>query len=350
MNIITEASFKTTHQGKPVALYTLKNKNGVIVQVTNYGAIVVSIYVPDRNGVFADIVQGYDTIAEYINGNGAYMGGVCGRTANRIKDGKFTLEGKQYVLNINNGTNCNHGGNVGFNKAVWDVTSASPSKVTMEYFSKDGEEGYPGNLKTIIAYSLNDNNEFSMEYIATTDKTTIVGLTNHGYYNLAGEGSGTIYNQELMINGLYFTPVDESSAPTGEIRSVKGTPMDFTKPEKIGTNINANDEQIRIGVGYDHCWVLKNRVGELGLAAAAYDPQSGRIMEVSTTQPGVQLYTANWFDGEKGKGGKPYHKHGSFCLETMHFADSINKPHFPSTILHPGETYNHKCVHKFSVK
>ncbi len=350
MNIIKEDSFKGTHHGKPTALYTLKNKKGVIAQVTNYGAIIVSIYAPDRKGDLADIVQGYDTIGEYINGNSPYMGAVCGRCANRIGKGKFILENKEYNLAVNNGPNHLHGGIKGFSKIVWDVTSFSSSKVVMEYLSKDGEEGYPGNLKVTVTYTLTDDNELIMDYLATTDKTTVVNFASHSYFNLAGEGTGDILNQELMINALYFTPVDETSVPTGEIRSVKGTPMDFTQPRKIGSRIDTGDEQLRFGAGYDHNWVLKNQTGDLVLAAIAYDLESGRLMEVSTTQPGVQLYTANWIDGEKGKGGKLYGRRWAFCLETQHFADAINKPHFPSTILHPEETYKHSCIYKFSVK
>jgi len=350
MNIIKEDSFKGTHNGKPTALYTLKNKKGFVAQVTNFGAIIVSIYAPDRKGNFADVVQGYDSIDEYINGNSPYMGAVCGRCANRIGKGKFVLENKEYNLAVNNGPNHLHGGTTGFSKVVWDVTSFSPSKVVMEYLSKDGEEGYPGNLKVTVTYTLTDDNELILDYLATTDKTTVVNFASHSYFNLAGEGSGDILSQELMINALYYTPVDETSVPTGEIRSVKGTPMDFTQPRKIGSRIDMGDDQLRYGAGYDHNWVLKNRTGDLGLAAVAYDLESGRMMEVSTTQPGVQLYTANWIDGEKGKGGKLYGKRWAFCLETQHFADAVNKPHFPSTILHPGEIYKHSCVHKFSVK
>lgn len=350
MKIISEEAFKGTHQGKPTALYTLKNSKGMVAQVTNYGAIIVSILVPDKKGNFADVVQGYDTIAEYINGNGPYMGAVCGRSANRIAKGKFTLIGKEYTLAVNNGPNHLHGGLVGFNKVVWTVTSASSNKVVMEYLSKDGEEGYPGNLKVTVTYSITEENELILEYLAHTDKTTIANFASHSYFNLAGEGSGDVLSQELMINADFFTPVDDTSVPTGEIRSVKGTPMDFTKPVKIGTSIDADDDQIRYGAGYDHNWVLKNRAGDLGLAAVAHDPESGRVMEIFTTQPGVQLYTANWIDGEKGKGGKLYGRRWAFCLETQHFADSINKPHFPTTILQPGETYKHCAVHKFSVK
>ncbi len=350
MNFINEESFKGVHNGKPTGLYTLKNKNGLIAQITNYGAIIVSLYVPDRKGNLADIVQGYDSIDEYIKGNGPYMGAVCGRCANRIAKGKFSLLGKNYSLAVNNGPNHLHGGITGFSKVVWDVVSTSPSSVQLTYLSKDGEENYPGNLKVTVIYTLTDKNELRLDYQATTDKTTVVNLTGHSYFNLAGEGSGSIYNQELIINGDYFTPIDETSVPTGEIFSVKGTPMDFTKPRKIGSGIDQNDEQLRFGAGYDHNWVLNHRTGSLDLAAAAHDPESGRLMEVYTTQPGVQLYTANWIDGEKGKGGKKYGRRWAFCLETQHFADAVNKPHFPSTILNQGEEYRHSCIYKFSVK
>jgi aldose 1-epimerase len=295
-------------------------------------------------------VQGYDTIAEYINGNGPYMGAVCGRCANRIAGGKFTLLGKEYTLAVNNGPNHLHGGITGFNKVVWNVMHSSPDSLKLEYLSVDGEEGYPGNLKVSVTYTLTAENELRTEYLATTDRSTVVNLAGHSYFNLAGEGSGSVYDQELMINGTFFTPTDETNIPTGEISSVKGTPMDFTEPRKIGSAIDADDEQLRYGAGYDHNYVISHRTGTLGLAAVAHDPGSGRVMEILTTQPGVQLYTANWIDGEKGKGGKKYGRRWSFCLETQHFADAINKPHFPSTILNPGEKYNHSCIYRFSIK
>jgi aldose 1-epimerase len=350
MNIIREESFKGVYNGKPTGLYTLKNKNGLIAQITNYGAIIVSIFVPDSKGNLADVVQGYDTIDEYIKGNSPYMGAVCGRCANRIAKGRFTLLGKQYTLAVNNGPNHLHGGITGFSKVVWDVTSVTDSSVKMEYLSPNGEEGYPGNLMVSVTYTLTDKNELRLDYFATTDKTTVVNLASHSYFNLAGEGSGSIYDQELTINGAFFTPTDETSIPTGEILSVKGTPMDFTKPKKIGSEIEKDDEQLKFGAGYDHNWVLNHRTRTLGLAAVAYDPVSGRLMEVHTTQPGVQLYTANWINGEKGKGGKKYGRRWAFCLETQHFADAINKPHFPSTILNPGKAYRHSCIYKFIVK
>jgi aldose 1-epimerase len=350
MDIIKDSAFQSTHKGKPTGLYTLKNKNGLIAQITNYGAIIVSIYVPDRDGKMIDIVQGYDTISEYIDGNGPYMGAICGRCANRIGKGKFILLGKEYSLAVNNGPNHLHGGITGFSRVAWDVIKSSSNSVKLEYLSEDGEEGYPGNVNVEVAYTLTDDNELRLDYLVTTDKTTVVNLASHSYFNLAGEGSGNIYNQELMINGTFYTPVDETSLPTGEILSVKGTPMDFTNPKSFGTSIDQNDEQLRFGAGYDHNWVLNHHAGILDLAAVARDPHSGRVMEVYTTQPGVQLYTANWINHEKGKGGKHYEKRWAFCLETQHFADAINKPHFPSTILNTGELYKHSCVYKFSTK
>jgi aldose 1-epimerase len=350
MTIIREESFKGLHKGKQTGLYTLKNNNGLLAQITNYGAIIVSIYIPDRNGNLADIVQGYDTLDEYIQGNSPYMGAVCGRCANRIAKGRFTLLDKPYTLATNNGPNHLHGGVTGFSKMVWDAVRLSAASVQMQYLSVDGEEGYPGNLKVAVTYTLTDNNELRLDYSATTDKTTVINLASHSYFNLAGEGSGSIYDQELMINGAFFTPTDETSIPTGEIRSVTGTLLDFTVAKKIGRDIDKDDEQLKFGAGYDQNWVLRHRQGTLGLAAVADDPVSGRVMEVYTTQPGIQLYTANWIDGEKGKGGKKYGRRWAFCLETQHFPDAVNKPHFPSTILDPGEVYKQITMHRFLTK
>lgn len=348
MNTMKEEAFKADHNGRQTSLFTLRNKNGMVAQITNYGAIIVSIFVPDRQGNFTDVVQGYDNIRDYIQGNDPYMGAIVGRCANRIAKGKFTLEGKQYSLAINNGPNHLHGGKTGFDKVVWDVKSSSSNRLELTYFAKDGEENYPGNVNVSVTYTLTDDNELRLDYKATTDKTTVFNLAGHSYFNLAGEGSGDVYNQELMINAGFFTPTDDTNVPTGEIRTVKGTPMDFTSPKKIGADIDKDDEQLRFGVGYDHNWVLNHRTGNLDLAARATDPVSGRVLEVYTTQPGVQFYSANWIDNEKGKAGKRYQKRWAFCLETQHFADAVNKPHFPSTILHPGETYQHSCIYKFS--
>jgi aldose 1-epimerase len=350
MKYINEESFRTVHQGKQTGLYTLKNKNGLVAQITNYGAIIVSIYVPDRNGNMADVVQGYDTISEYIQGNSPYMGAICGRCANRIAKGKFSLKGKEYTLAVNNGPNHLHGGLTGFSKVVWDVIRSSPDQLELFYLSKDGEEGYPGNLRVSITYTLTENNDLRLDYLATTDQSTVVNLASHSYFNLAGEGSGSMYDQELMINASLFTPSDETSVPTGEILSVTGTPMDFRKSRKIGLLIDQDDQQLRFGAGYDLNFVLNHPAGESGLAAIVHDPVSGRMMEIYTTQPGVQLYSANWINNEPGKGGKKYGRRWAICLETQHFANAINKPHFPSTILNPGEEYKHTCVHRFLTK
>lgn len=350
MNILKEDSFKGVHDGKPTGLYTLRNKNGLVAQVTNYGAIIVSIFVPDRKGNFADVVQGYDNIADYINMNSPYMGAVCGRCANRIEKGRFTINGKQYTLAVNNGPNHLHGGIKGFNRVVWNVLEASGQSVKMEYFSSDGEEGYPGNLKVSVIYTFTDDDELHMDFQATSDKATVVNLAGHSYFNLAGEGSGSICDHELMIRGKFFTPTDEINIPTGEIISVRGTPFDFTSPKKIGRDIDLDDEQLRFGAGYDHNWVLDHPAGDTGLAARAYDPSSGRMLEVYTTQPGLQLYTANWIDNEKGKFGGKYEKRWAFALETQNFPDAVNKPHFPSPILNPGEEYRQTCIYKFSAR
>lgn len=349
MHTVNKSKFETVHKGKSVSLYELKNRNGVTAHITNYGAIVVSVIVPDRNGNPADVVLGYDTIDQYQTGNDAYMGAVCGRCANRIGGGKFTLEGRQYQLAVNNGPNHLHGGNIGFDSVVWDVAQSSPDRLRLEYLSHDGEEGYPGELKVSVTYSMTEDNEFGIEYRAAADASTIVNLTSHVYFNLAGEGSGDVLNQRLKIHGDFFTPVDETSIPTGEIRPVKDTPMDFTSPTAIGKAIGFDDEQLRYGNGYDHNWVLNHPADKLGIAAVASDPATGRVMEVYTTQPGLQLYTANWFTDKQGKGGIEYGRHGAFCLETQHFPDAVNKPHFTSTILTPGGVYRHQCIYKFGL-
>jgi len=348
--MINEDNFKTALNGKQTGLYTLKNRNGLVALITNYGAIIVSIIVPDRNGNFADIVQGYDTIDEYINGNGPYMGAICGRVANRIGKGKFSLKSKDYTLAVNNGPNHLHGGITGFNKVVWDVVKSTSNSLELHYISPGGEEGYPGKISVWVTYTFTDNNELQLDYRAVTNESTILNLASHSYFNLSGEGSGDAMEHNLQISAEYYTPTDETSIPTGEILSVKDTPMDFTVSKKIGRDINADFQQLRFGNGYDHNWVLDHPANILGLAAIAHDPGSGRVMEVYTTQPGVQLYTANWMNNEPGKGGKKYQKRWSFCLETQHLPDAINKPHFPSIILNPGEEYRHTCVHRFSVK
>jgi aldose 1-epimerase len=355
MKIINEDAFKGTHKGKSTALYTLKNRNGMVVQITNFGAKIVSIFVPDRNGNFADIVLGYESIEEYIKGN-PYFGAICGRYANRIANGRFIIDGVKYQLPVNNGPNSLHGGPEGFNNQVFDaegvISTPDGQEIEMVYISKDGEMGYPGTLKVKITYTLSDKNELTLGFEAKTDKATHVNICGHSYFNFAGEGNGDILGHELSLNSDKFTPVSDALIPTGELRPVAGTPMDFTKPKFLGRNIDDNYDQLDYGKGYDHNWVLnKKKDGELSLAATCYEPKSGRIMEVHTTQPGVQLYTGNWLDGsDKGKGGKAYLMRSGLCLETQNFPDSPNKPGFPSTLLKPEENYKHTCIYKFYVK
>jgi aldose 1-epimerase len=355
MNYIKEEAFNGKYRGKTTALYTLKNKNGLVAQITNFGAKIVSIYVPDSQGNFADIVLGYETIGEYFKGN-PYFGAICGRYANRIAGGKITIEGRTYQLPINNGPNSLHGGPDGFNDQVFDAKGIFKTEngeaVEMFYESRDGEMGYPGTLSLKVTYTLNKNNELRLDYEATTDKSTYINICSHSFFNLAGEGSGNILNHELRINADKFTPVNDVLIPTGEIKSVKGTPMDFTEQTIIGKRIDNKFDQLDWGKGYDHNWVLnKKTAGELSLAAICFEPQSNRVLEVHTTQPGMQLYTGNWLDGsDKGKGGKSYGMRSALCLETQNFPDSPNKINFPSTLLKPGEVYKHTCLYKFYVK
>jgi aldose 1-epimerase len=351
MILIKEDAFNSRHREKTTALYTLKNKNGLVAQITNFGAKIVSLFVPDSKGSFADIVLGYETIDGYIKGN-PYFGAICGRYANRIAEGKFVIEGKTYQLPVNNGPNSLHGGPEGFNNQVFDAKKTGSTAVEMFYVSKDGEMGYPGTLNLKVTYTLTNNNELRLDYEATTDKATYINICSHSFFNLAGEGNGDILNHEITINSDKFTPVNDVLIPTGEIRSVKGTPMDFTKPVKIGKHIDDDFDQLDYGKGYDHNWVLNKRgAGELSLAATCHEPKSNRVLEVYTTQPGMQLYTGNWLDGsDKGKGAKSYGMRSALCLETQNFPDSPNKANFPSTLLKPGEVYRHTCLYKFLVK
>jgi aldose 1-epimerase len=355
MNYIKEEAFNSTFKGKSTALYTLKNMNGLVVQITSFGAKIVSLFVPDSKGNFADIVLGYEKIEDYFKGN-PYFGAICGRYANRIANGKIIIKGITYQLPINNGPNSLHGGPDGFNNQVFDaknvVKTPSGEAIEMFYVSKDGEMGYPGTLTFKVTYTLTSNNELRLDYEATTDKATYINICSHSFFNLAGEGNGDILNHELRINAEKFTPVNEVLIPTGEIKSVAGTPMDFTKPTIIGKRIDENFEQLDYGKGYDHNWVLnKKSAGELSLAAICHEPESNRVLEVFTTQPGMQLYTGNWLDGsDKGKGGKSYGMRSALCLETQNFPDSPNKANFPTTLLQPGEFYKHTCLYKFSIK
>jgi len=341
-----------TREGRPVNLYTLKNAHGIEIQAMNYGGIIVSIRVPDRKGEFADVVLGHDKLEGYIP-NLPYLGAIVGRYANRIANGTFTLDGKTYTLPKNDGPNTLHGGTTRtFDKVVWE---AEPLKgkngVAFSYLSKDGEEGFPGNLKVKVTYTLTDSNELVIDYEATTDKATPINVSQHSYFNLAGQGTGDILDHEVMINADRFTPVDKNLIPTGELRPVKGTPMDFTTATKIGARIDDNYEQLQLGHGYDHNYVLNRKGAGMQLAARVYEPTSGRVLEVSTTQPAVQFYSGNFLDGTvTGKEDRVYKRRYGFCLETQHFPDSPNHPNFPSTILKPGETFHQKTAFKFSAK
>jgi aldose 1-epimerase len=346
MNITKEA-FGKTADGKQADLYTLTNANGLTMKVTNYGCIIVSLEVPDRNGKLGDITLGYNTLAEYIKET-PYFGAIVGRYGNRIGKGRFTLDGVEYKLAVNDGENHLHGGIKGFDKVVWDaeeVTTADAVGVKFTYLSKDGEEGYPGNLSCTIIYTLTNDNEFKISYEAKTDKATPINLTHHSYFNLAGPGTRDILDHEIMLNADRYTPVDEGLIPTGELRSVKNSPMDFTEPKTIGSRI------AQVSGGYDHNYVLNSGGGKLSLAAKLYEPTTGRVMEIHTTEPGIQFYSGNFLDGTiTGKGGNVYQKHYGFCLETQHFPDSPNKPDFPPVILRPVEKYTHVTVHKFYTK
>ncbi|MDQ3686326.1 MAG: galactose mutarotase [Acidobacteriota bacterium] len=347
---IEKRPFGKTPDGTAVDLYTLTNDKGVEAKITNYGAVWVSMKVPDRRGKSADVVLGYDTLEEYLNDR-SHLGGIVGRFANRIAKGKFSLGGVEYDLVKNNGENHLHGGTKGFDRVVWqakEVGGRDSPALQLTYVSKDGEEHYPGNMSVTVVYTLTNNNELKIDYAATTDKETIVNLTNHTYFNLAG--AGDILNHEMMINADRFTPADATQIPTGEIRSVKGTPLDFTQPTRIGARIDDNYEQIVLGKGYDHNWVLNKKDNSLTLAARVYEPTSGRVLEVSTTEPGVQFYSGNYLTGVKGKGGRAHERRHGFCLETQHFPDSPNKPNFPTTILKPGGRYTQTTVFKFSAK
>jgi len=343
-----------TREGRPVTLYKLTNSHGVEVHAMNYGGIILSIRVPDRKGQFADIVLGHETMEGYVP-NPPYIGAIVGRYANRIANGTFTLDGKTYTLPKNDGPNTLHGGTTRtFDKVVWDGEPLEgKTGVAFSYLSKDGEEGFPGNLKVKVTYTLTDGNALIIDYEATTDKATPINVSQHSYFNLKGEGNGDILDHEIMINADRFTPVDKNLIPTGELRPVKGTPLDFTKSTKIGARIDDNYEQLVLGHGYDHNFVLNDKPDQNGLklAARVHESTGGRVLEVWTTQPGIQFYTGNFLDGTvTGKQGHVYKRRYGLCLETQHFPDSPNHPKFPTTILKPGETFHQKTVFKFSAK
>jgi aldose 1-epimerase len=348
---IPAAPFDSTVDGKQVKLYYLKGNGKVQVAITNYGGKIVGLLAPDKSGKLEDVELGYDNISRYVTTKERYYGGIVGRYGNRIAKGKFKLEGKEYTLATNNNQNHLHGGKKGFNDVVWDAEQTSPNSLKLHYVSKDGEEGYPGNLDITLTYELTDSDELKIGYKATTDKATVVNLTNHSFFNLHGAGNGDINDHILTINADKFTPVDSTLIPTGKLEAVKGTPMDFTTPTKIGERVDADFEQLKFGRGYDHNYVLNKKGTELSLAASVLEPTSGRYLEVWTTEPGVQFYGGNFLDGtDKGKDGKTYVHRGAFCLETQHFPDSPNQPSFPTVVLKPGETYTSECIYKFGVK
>jgi aldose 1-epimerase len=344
---ITKSSFGKLPDGTAVDQYTLTGSHGAVCKIITYGGIVTELHVPDKNGQLADVVLGFDDLAGYLRPQ-PYFGAICGRFANRIAKGKFTLDGKAYSLAVNNGPNALHGGLKGFDKVVWHATPGEfkdGPTLKLEYTSADGEEGYPGKLKVTVVYTFTEKNDLRIDYTATTDKVTIINLTNHSYFNLAGAGSGDVFNHELMLAAKNFTPTDNTLIPTGEIKSVKGTPFDFTTAKTIGKDIAQLYSQPH--KGYDHNFVLDNQNKTLALAARVTEPKSGRAMEVLTTEPGVQLYTANFLGDTKGKAGKTYQQYGAFCLETQHYPDSVNHPNFPSIVLQPGAEYRTTTIYRF---
>ena len=349
---IPKQSFGTA-DGVPVDLYTLRNPSGAEARIMTYGGIVVSLKVPDKNGHMDDVVLGYDTLDGYLK-ESPYFGALIGRYGNRIAKGRFSLNGTAYQLATNNYPNALHGGLKGFDKRVWQAsarqTAHGPS-LELRYVSKDGEEGYPGTLSVTAVYTLTRDNALRLDYTATTDKDTVLNLTQHSYFNLAGQGSGDILNHVVMMSAARYTPVDATLIPTGELAPVGGTPFDFRTPTAIGARIEENNEQLKFGVGYDHNWVFAKQVGELTTLARVSEPSSGRILEVLSTEPGLQFYTGNFLDGTiKGKAGKVYNFRNAFCMEPQHFPDSPNQPNFPSVVLKPGQTYKNTIIYRFSTK
>ena len=350
--ILKPNNFKTEIRGRSTNLYIIKNNN-IKVYITNYRGRIVSLITPDKNGVLGDIVLGFKSISDYQKAKTPYHGSLIGRYANRIAKGRFELNGKAFQLPINNNENHLHGGPNGFHNQVWEVVNANENSILMTYKSEDGEMGYPGNLNVEVTYSINDKNELSISYKATTDKATPINLTNHAFFNLAGQAKGSINDHLLVINANHFTPVDGALIPTGEVRSVQGTPFDFRKVKTIGHDLDnqSSDLQLTHGGGYDHNFVLnKNSVNSMSFAAKVVDPKSGRQMDIFTQEPGIQFYGGNFMDGtDVGKYGTSFEYRTSFALETQHFPDSPNQPTFPNTILKPGETYNTKSIYKFSI-
>lgn len=349
---LRKEDFQKTIDGKSVSLFVLNNHSGSQACITNFGGKIVTVFVTDKNGKFVDVVLGKSNIDDYMNDQEPYFGAICGRTGNRIAKGKFTLDGKEYQLAINNGPNNLHGGLKGFNSVVWDAKQIDDQTLELSYLSKDGEEGFPGNLKVTVIYTLTDSNELQIDYKATTDQTTILNLTNHSYFNLSGEGDTYVGDHDLQINADTYLPTDDVAIPLGDPQKVEGTPFDFRSPSKIGNKIEDDDTQIIYGNGYDHTFVInKAKENDLAFTSKASSPKTGIVMETYTTEPGVQLYTGNYLDGSfKGKNGHTYPKRSAFCLETQHYPNSINHPAYPTVILKPGEEFNSKTVYKFSVK
>ena len=344
-------NFSKVVDGKQVNLFVLKNKKGMEVAVINYGAKIVSVHVPDKNGKMTDVVLGKSNIDDYLNNQEQYFGAVCGRIAGRIAGGRFELEGKEYHLAINNGPNNLHGGIKGFNSVVWEAEQPDERTLKLFYLSKDGEEGFPGNLSATIVYKLTDENAIETDYRVTTDKTTIHNLTNHSYFNLSGEGDSYIGDHLLQINAAAYLPTDETAIPYGKPEKVEGTPFDFRTLHTIGGRIEEKDTQLIYGNGYDHPFDLGKKDNELTICAKAVSPKTGIVLEALTTEPCVVLYTGNYLDaGFIGKNGHRYPKRSAFCLETQHFPDSIHQPDYPTTVLHPGEVYKSQTVFKFSVE
>jgi aldose 1-epimerase len=351
---IEQRSFGKTPDGSPVDLYVITNSRGMQASITNYGGILVSLKVEDRQHKFADVILGYDNLEGYV-GDKTFQGATIGRYGNRIAKGKFVLGGTTYTLERNDGENHLHGGVRGFNKVLWNakpIPGKESNSLELEYVSRDGEGGYPGNLKVQVTYTLTENNELKIQYEATTDKPTVINLTNHAYYNLGGQGEGDILGHVLTIFAERFTPVDKTLIPTGHLRSVKGSPFDFTHPTAIGARIDSDDDQLKLGRGYDHNFVLNAGLSpEPVPAAMLLEPKSGRVLEIATTEPGIQFYSGNFLDGSiTGKQGKAYKHRYGLCLETQHYPDSPNHPDFPTTALKPGETYRTTTVYSFSVR
>jgi aldose 1-epimerase len=348
---VTTESFGTMPDGHAVTLYTVRNQQGMEMGVINYGGIIVSLTAPDKAGNYSDVVLGFDSLSQYIKSN-PYFGALIGRYGNRIAKGKFKIDNVEYSLPVNNGVNSLHGGTQGFDKVFWDITvQPDSSSLKLTYRAADGEQGYPGNLQAEVIYTLTDQNELKVEYSATTDKKTVINLTQHTYFNLSGDANKDILEHQLMLQSEQYLPVDKGLIPTGELRNVAGTPFDFKTLTVVGSRINEKDEQLALGGGYDHCWILTGSDGTLRKIGELYEPTSGRLVEVSTTEPGIQFYTGNFLDGTlKGKEGVVYKYRSGLCLETQHYPDSPNQASFPSTLLNPGDTYKTKTVYKFTTR